>query len=37
MFGLIALILGGVSFGGGSPFWGVCWLIAAVVLLSRGA
>jgi hypothetical protein len=37
MFGLISLILGGVSFGGGHPIWGVCWIIAGLVLLSRGA
>ncbi len=35
MIGLVALILGGVSFGGGHPIWGICWLVAGVVLLAK--
>ena len=35
MIGLVALILGGVSFGGGPPIRGICWLVAGVVLLAK--
>lgn len=36
MLGIIALTFGGVSFGGGNPIWGVCWLIADFALLASG-